>query len=186
MSSAIKNIKRETEKILVLLVDDQAMVGEGVRRMLEADPAIAFHYVSDPKEALESAIKIAPTVILQDLVMPGVNGLDLLKEYRNHPSTRAVPVIVLSSKEEPAVKQIAFESELTITWSNCRIGSNCSRGCVCIPKRTYTNCNGRERFRLSKRVQRELTEKNCELELLNQKVGGGNSFQIGLLRKCEP
>jgi len=99
MSSAVKNIKSETEKILVLLVDDQAMVAEGVRRMLEADPAIAFHYVSDPTQALESAIKIGPTVILQDLVMPGVNGLDLLKEYRKHPFTRAVPVIVLSSKE---------------------------------------------------------------------------------------
>jgi DNA-binding NarL/FixJ family response regulator len=54
MSSAIKDIKKETEKILVLLVDDQAMVAEGVRRMLEADP----------REALESAVKISPTVIL--------------------------------------------------------------------------------------------------------------------------
>jgi len=170
MSSAIKNIKRETEKILVLLVDDQAMVGEGVRRMLEADPAIAFHYVSDPKEALESAIKIAPTVILQDLVMPGVNGLDLLKEYRNHPSTRAVPVIVLSSKEEPAVKQIAFES-----------GANDYM--VKLPHRiellarvrlhseAYIHELQRQRaFQALEASQRELTEKNCELELLNQKL----------------
>ena len=94
----------------MLLVDDQAMVAEGVRRMLATDPAIAFHYVSDPQQAIESAIKVGPTVILQDLVMPGVNGLDLLKEYRNNPFTRAVPVIVLSSKDEPAIKQTAFES----------------------------------------------------------------------------
>ena len=49
-------------------------------------------------------------MILQDLVMPEVNGLDLLKEYRNDPFTRAIPVIVLSSKEDPAIKQTAFES----------------------------------------------------------------------------
>ena len=177
MSSAIKNIKRETEKILVLLVDDQAMVGEGVRRMLEADPAIAFHYVSDPKEALESAIKIAPTVILQDLVMPGVNGLDLLKEYRNHPSTRAVPVIVLSSKEEPAVKQIAFES-----------GANDYM--VKLPHRiellarvrlhseAYIHELQRQRaFQALEASQRELTEKNCELELLNQKLEEATRFK---------
>src|SRR6478672_12412240 len=102
MSSVINDIESETEKILVLLVDDQAMVAEGVRRMLEADPAIAFHYVSDPTQAIESAIRIGPTVILQDLVMPGVNGLDLLKEYRSNPFTHAVPVIVLSSKEDPS------------------------------------------------------------------------------------
>jgi two-component system, chemotaxis family, response regulator WspR len=110
MNSVIKDIESETEKILVLLVDDQAMVAEGVRRMLATDPAIAFHYVSDPKQAIESAMKVRPTVILQDLVMPDVNGLDLLREYRNNPFTRAIPVIVLSSKEEPAIKQKAFES----------------------------------------------------------------------------
>src|ERR1700751_3408278 len=102
MRSIIKDIENVTERILVLLVDDQAMVAEGVRRMLAIDPAIAFHYVSDPKQAVESARKIHPTVILQDLVMPEVNGLDLLKEYRNDPFTRAIPVIVLSSKEDPA------------------------------------------------------------------------------------
>ena len=51
MSSVIKEIESETEKILVLLVDDQAMVAEGVRRMLATDPTIAFHYVSDPTQA---------------------------------------------------------------------------------------------------------------------------------------
>ena len=78
MSSVIKDLENRTDKILVLLIDDQAMVAEGVRRMLATDPAIAFHYVSDPQQAIESAIKVGPTVILQDLVMPGVNGLDLL------------------------------------------------------------------------------------------------------------
>ena len=177
MSSAIKNIKTETEKILVLLVDDQAMVAEGVRRMLEADPAIAFHYVSDPKQALESAIKIGPTVILQDLVMPGANGLDLLKEYRNHPFTRAVPVIVLSGKEEPAVKRIAFES-----------GANDYM--VKLPHRiellarvrlhseAYIHELQRQRaFQALEASQRELTEKNCELVLLNQKLEEATRFK---------
>jgi two-component system chemotaxis family response regulator WspR len=70
MSSIGNSLESETEKVLVLLVDDQAIVGEGVRRMLAIDPGIAFHYVRDPTQALESAIKIRPTVILQDLVMP--------------------------------------------------------------------------------------------------------------------
>ena len=177
MSSVIKDIESETEKILVLLVDDQAMVAEGVRRMLATDPAIAFHYVSDPTQAIESAIKVGPTVILQDLVMPGVNGLDLLKEYRNNPFTRAVPVIVLSSKEEPAIKQMAFES-----------GANDYM--VKLPHRiellarvrlhseAYIHELQRQRaYRALEASQRELTEKNCELEILNQKLEEATRFK---------
>src|SRR3984893_8184942 len=177
MSSVIKDIESETEKILVLLVDDQAMVAEGVRRMLATDPAIAFHYVSDPKQAIESAIKVRPTVILQDLVMPDVNGLDLLKEYRNNPFTRAIPVIVLSSKEEPAIKQMAFES-----------GANDYM--VKLPHRievlarvrlhseAYIHELQRQRaYQGLEASQRELTEKNCELEILNQKLEEATRFK---------
>jgi signal transduction histidine kinase len=177
MNSAIKDIESEIENIIVLLVDDQRMVAEGVRRMLATDPAIAFHYVSDPREALEAAKKIGPTVILQDLVMPGVNGLDLLREYRNHPVTRGVPVIVLSSKEEPAIKQTAFE-----------YGANDYM--VKLPHRiellarvrlhsgAYIHELQRQgAFRALEASQRELTEKNCELALLNQKLVEATRFK---------
>ena len=177
MNSGIKDIESEIENIIVLLVDDQRMVAEGVRRMLATDPAIAFHYVSDPREALEAAKKIGPTVILQDLVMPGVNGLDLLREYRNHPVTRGVPVIVLSSKEEPAIKQTAFE-----------YGANDYM--VKLPHRiellarvrlhsgAYIHELQRQgAFRALEASQRELTEKNCELALLNQKLVEATRFK---------
>jgi two-component system sensor histidine kinase/response regulator len=95
--------------MLVLLVDDQAIVGEAIRRCLANLPDIVFHYCSDPKEAVAVATKLKPTVILQDLVMPGVDGLELLKQYRATLATRNVPVIVLSTKEEPKTKALAFE-----------------------------------------------------------------------------
>ena len=60
--------------VMVLLVDDQAMVGEAVRRMIASDAGVDFHYCSDPREAVAMAGRIKPTVILQDLVMPGVDG----------------------------------------------------------------------------------------------------------------
>jgi sigma-B regulation protein RsbU (phosphoserine phosphatase) len=94
--------------IKVLLVDDQAMIGEAVRRMLAADKDIAFHYCSDPTQALKMATELSPTVILQDLVMPEVDGLTLVKFYRANPKTRDIPLIVLSTKEEPATKAEAF------------------------------------------------------------------------------
>jgi sigma-B regulation protein RsbU (phosphoserine phosphatase) len=94
--------------ITVLLVDDQAIVGETVRRMLAPEPGIVFHYCSDPAGALAAAIEISPTVILQDLVMPEIDGLTLVRFYRRHPQLKDVPLIVLSSKEEAITKAEAF------------------------------------------------------------------------------
>lgn len=92
----------------VLLVDDQAIVGETVRRMLADDPTIEFRHCLDPTQALTMANEFEPTVILQDLVMPEIDGLLLVKFFRAQASTREIPMIVLSSKEEPIIKAKAF------------------------------------------------------------------------------
>jgi two-component system chemotaxis family response regulator WspR len=47
-------------------------------------------------------------VILQDLVMPGTDGLTLVRRYRENAATRDIPIIVLSTKEEPTMKSAAF------------------------------------------------------------------------------
>ena len=93
---------------MVLLVDDQAMIGEAVRRGLAHEENIDFHFCADPHEAVAQAIRIKPTVILQDLIMPGLDGLTLVREYRANPATQDIPIIVLSTKEDPLVKSAAF------------------------------------------------------------------------------
>lgn len=94
--------------IKVLLVDDQAIVGETVRRMLEPEKDITLHFCQDPTQAIKIAADIGPTVILQDLVMPEVDGLTLVKFFRAHGKLKDVPLIVLSSKEEATTKAEAF------------------------------------------------------------------------------
>src|SRR5262249_9779014 len=79
---------------------------EAVRRMLDED--IVFHYCQNPAKAIETANAVAPTVILQDLVMPEIDGLMLVKFFRANKATRDIPMIVLSSKEEPTIKAQAF------------------------------------------------------------------------------
>ncbi|MEM1059798.1 MAG: SpoIIE family protein phosphatase [Verrucomicrobiota bacterium] len=95
-------------QIKVLLVDDQAIIGEAVRRMLSADPDIVLEYCGDPTKAVETAEAFGPTLILQDLVMPDIDGLTLVRTFRGTPATENVPMIVLSTKEEPKVKAEAF------------------------------------------------------------------------------
>ncbi len=93
---------------VVLLVDDQLIIGEAVRRILAAEPGITFHFCQKGAEALATAARINPTVILQDLVMPDADGLDLVRGYRQQEATALTPLIVLSSKEEGATKAEAF------------------------------------------------------------------------------
>lgn len=93
---------------VVLLVDDQLIIGEAVRRILAGQEGIRFHFCQKGQEAVAMAAKLQPTVILQDLVMPDAEGLDLVKRYREQVSTVLTPIVVLSSKEEGATKAEAF------------------------------------------------------------------------------
>jgi PAS domain S-box-containing protein len=96
--------------IRVLLVDDQPIVGEAIRRALLQETDTEFHYCADPRQALAVALGFRPTVIMQDLIMPNVSGLDLVRQYRADPVTARIPIIVLSSREEPLVKSDAFRA----------------------------------------------------------------------------
>lgn len=110
MNYSKENAEKNIHKSIVLLVDDQPMVAEGIRRMLEGEADIDFHYCENPADALEMAIEVDATTILQDLVMPDVDGMTLMRFYKNHPDTENIPVIVLSSKDDAKIKSDAFEN----------------------------------------------------------------------------
>jgi two-component system chemotaxis family response regulator WspR len=104
-----QNIPPDAYAIVVLLVDDQAIVGEMVRRAMASQPDLSLHYCAEGSKALSMAELIHPTVILQDLMMPDADGLHLVQQYRASAVTKDVPVVVLSVKEEAAVKSDAFK-----------------------------------------------------------------------------
>ncbi|MEA3212203.1 MAG: adenylate cyclase [Chthoniobacter sp.] len=89
-----------TPVITVLLVDDQRIIGEAVRRLLADQPDIKFCYCADPEQALDRANEIQPSVILQDLVMPKIDGLAVVRLFRGNPGTATTPIIVLSGSED--------------------------------------------------------------------------------------
>jgi len=92
----------------VLLVDDQPLVGKVVKRCLESAADILLEFRRNGGSALEAAASFRPTVILQDLVMPDVDGLEMVRRFRELSATADVPVVVLSSLEDPATKARLF------------------------------------------------------------------------------
>ncbi len=94
--------------ISVLLIDDEFLIGEAMRIKLSTERDITFNYCKEPDKALETAIGVQPTVIMLDLVMPGVNGLTMVKFFKSSEDFRDVPLIVLSAREEPELKKKAI------------------------------------------------------------------------------
>ncbi|MGD0567008.1 MAG: response regulator transcription factor [Candidatus Sulfotelmatobacter sp.] len=69
------------EPITVLLVDDHALVRRGFRRILEDEPHIkVVGEAGDGREAIRLVRELKPKVVLMDLTMPGMNGLDATKK----------------------------------------------------------------------------------------------------------
>lgn len=98
----------ERPVVRVLLIDDQPIVAESIRRVLASEPDIQLFYCQYAQQAIPMAMEIQPTVILQDLVMPEVDGLLLIKFLRANPATSTIPVIVLSTRDESVIKAEAF------------------------------------------------------------------------------
>lgn len=110
ISADLKNaLTARPDHPIVLLVDDQVMVAESIRRMLAVESDIEFHYCSDARDAVEQAVELQPTVILQDLMMPEIDGYTLVGHYRQNPGIKNIPIIVLSIKDDPEGKSKAFE-----------------------------------------------------------------------------
>lgn len=156
--------------VMVLLVDDQAMIGEAVRRALQ-QPGIDFHYCGDPLRAMEIAEQIKPTVILQDLIMPNVDGLTLVRQYRSNPMTAEIPIIVLSTKEDATVKSEAFAAGandyLVKLPDNIELIAR-----VRYHSKAYLSQVQRdEAYRALRQSQQQLLEKNLELERLTNVDG---------------
>jgi two-component system chemotaxis family response regulator WspR len=97
-----------SEKLRVLVVDDQEIILEAVRGMLAGAPEVKATYERDSSAAIETALRVQPHAVLLDVHMEPQDGLDVLSAMRRHPDLTDVSVVMLSSAEEPETKVEAF------------------------------------------------------------------------------
>lgn len=96
----------------VLVVDDKATGRELVRTVLENGGYIVIE-ASNGIEALETALRIQPDLIILDLHMPGLDGFGVIKELRLDPSFATTPVVALTASAMQADRQRALAAGFT-------------------------------------------------------------------------
>ncbi len=92
---------------LVLVIDDDAEIVRGLRIRLGA-AGYQVLTAGDGERGLTTAIEDRPDAILLDIRMPGMDGLAVLAELRNHAETRSIPVVVMSANVVEQTRQKAL------------------------------------------------------------------------------
>ncbi len=93
----------------VLIVEDDRKMAATLAEQVR----VLGHTVStvySPRMAMQQLNQVIPDVILMDINMPGVNGLEVLRFLRRDPVTERVPVIIVSANDSQEVIQAAMEA----------------------------------------------------------------------------
>lgn len=94
-------------KKVVLIVDDEVDVLRLVRLSLLRD-GYEVLTARDGEEGIQRVQQEMPDAMIVDVMMPGVDGLTLLKQIRENPTTNKIPVIILTQKSEYKTMREAY------------------------------------------------------------------------------
>ena len=92
----------------VVIIDDDPMVGELSRDLLQ-DAGYTVTLVQDSLEAIPTIKAQMPRLIITDIMMPGITGMDICKSVKSDPSLKHIKIIVVSGKSYDVEKQRAFQ-----------------------------------------------------------------------------
>ena len=85
----------------VLVVEDEEDIMEVIRFNLEKE-GYEVHQALSGEKALQVIENNLPSLVLLDLMLPGINGIDLCRIFKQNDRTKAIPVIMLTAKSEDA------------------------------------------------------------------------------------
>ena len=91
--------KKKSRRAKILVVDDEPNIVQTLQDRLEMNDYQVIT-AADGKEGLEKATSERPDIVLLDVIMPIMDGLEMLERLRKNDSTRDLPVIMLTARSQ--------------------------------------------------------------------------------------
>ncbi len=92
----------------VLLAEDEPNIVESLTFLLER-AGFQISVASDGRQALESALELQPAVLVLDLMLPELDGYEVLRRLRADPKGENLPVLMLTAKGQRIDRETALE-----------------------------------------------------------------------------
>ena len=93
----------------IMMVDDEPIILETLQMFLEDAGYGNFITTTEPKKALNMVVLKRPDVVLLDVMMPEITGLEILEQMRSKEALKHIPTIILTSATDPETKLKALE-----------------------------------------------------------------------------
>jgi signal transduction histidine kinase len=116
-------IEVDSSHCSILLIDDEPFAQDIIAHGLEGCGNHTLRYEPCAGQAVAMAREVDATVVLVDLRMPGLDGLDVTRRLRADRHTEHIPVILLSSEDDPEIKARAFAAganDYLVKWPDPR------------------------------------------------------------------
>jgi chemotaxis protein histidine kinase CheA/ActR/RegA family two-component response regulator len=101
------------ERTRIMVVDDALSVRRAMRQLLE-DAGYDVVTCADGQEALNQLEKVAPALVLTDLEMPVVDGVELTRRVRLQPTRETLPIIMITSRASDKHRDLAYDAGVSV------------------------------------------------------------------------
>ncbi|TFW27582.1 response regulator [Massilia horti] len=116
-------IEHDFSHCSVLLIDDEPFAQNMIEHSLQECAPYALHYEANPARAVQVAKQAGATVVLVDLRMPDLDGFEVTRRLRADRDTEHIPVMLLSSEDDPEIKAKGFAAganDYLVKWPDRR------------------------------------------------------------------
>lgn len=97
----------------ILLIEDEPNIAEAIRFLLTRD-GCDVAVITNGAEAMGALAKTAPDLVILDLMLPGLSGLQILSDMRASAAFAALPVLMLSAKGQERDKEAALAAGVSV------------------------------------------------------------------------
>ncbi|HSG09604.1 MAG TPA: HD domain-containing phosphohydrolase [Longimicrobiales bacterium] len=98
------------QRFVVVVIDDERLIAEYIARVVEELGTTDVHIYTDPEEVLREWSDRLPDLVVTDYQMPKVNGVELIRRFRERPAAPQIPIIMVTADGQRETRHAALSA----------------------------------------------------------------------------